>query len=776
LSSFQSHKDQVLDRLSFENFYRGELENLKATAENNYTTLCPFHADNNPSLSVNFETGLFKCFGCGVQGDVFAFYMERHGVDFKEALAELGRRAGVEDKPPCDFKDLNVKEFALAKKLPLPYLEGQGVGDASFYGFARAVGFPYFKKPDRKKYDYFRFRFAGKAPNKFRTRKGDKVNFYGLWRLEEITAAGWCLIVEGETDALTCWLHNLPALGIPGKENWHKAWANLGNSPLKKILKEIPVWLWEEPDAGVRPPNQPRALLLRERVAQNLPGVKIIKAPADCKDISEAHCRGDDIPVLLQQLKRRARPPEAPPVVMTDFSLSDLGNARRLVAQHGEDLHYCHLSKKWYCWNGKYWEVDNSGEVERRAKSTVAEIYGEAAKSNNLDERKALAGHALRSESRDKILSMIRLAQSEPGIPVAPGELDSNPFLLTCLNGTIDLKDGNLLAHHRYDLITCLAPVNYDPTAAYDLWEKFLYRIMDVYERPASAERMVNFLQRSLGYSLTGSCEEECLFILWGGGANGKSTLVNTVSHVLGDYARNTPVETLLLKKGAGEIPSDVARLDGPRFLTAAEVDRGRRLAESLVKELTGRDIVTARFLYAEHFDFTPQFKLWLSTNNKPVIKGTDDAIWRRIMFVEFPVQIPKEQRDKHLRDKLQEEEGAGILNWMVQGCLSWQRDGLDVPEEVVAATADYRAEMDDLAGFLADKCLVGPGLKASAQDLYSAYISYCEDQKLREKEIMKQQNFGRCLAERNFKRDRGTAGRRLWRGIGLRSPIIEGS
>ncbi len=244
---------------------------------------------------------------------------------------------------------------------------------------------------------------------------------------------------------------------------------------------------------------------------------------------------------------------------------------------------------------------------------------------------------------------------------------------------------------------------------------------------------------------------------------------MNTVSHILGDYACNTPVETLLIKRGGGEIPTDVARLDGPRFVTASEVDRGRRLAESLVKELTGRDVVTARFLYAEHFDFTPQFKLWLSTNNKPVIKGADDAIWRRIMFVEFPVQIPREQRDKRLRDKL-EATAPGILNWLVQGCLAWQREGLDVPEEVLAATADYRAEMDDLAGFLEAKCIQGPGYFATAEELYKAYTAFCEEAAMREKEIMKQQSFGRCLTERGFKRDRGTGGRRFWRGVALRT------
>ena len=744
-------RQQILDRLNFEEFYRQELGGLGKPRGDNALGLCPFHDDHNPSLSVNLKTGLFKCFACDAAGDVFHFYQQRHGCDFLEALEALAGLAGVESPPAKNqFQGLTLKEFALAKRLPLEFLEKHGVSEHRSRGGTVAVSFPYFD--EKRQITAVRYRYGSPKPNKFRYRRGDRAMLYGLWRLAEIRKVGWCLLVEGESDVLTAWLLGLPALGIPGKENWKTT----------EILKEekIAFYLWQEPDADKLP----------AKVAQFLPEILVIPAPAEAKDLSELHLQGQDAKALVAELKKKARKvPPPPPVVPETFSLSDLGNARRLVAQHGQDLRYSHLAKKWYWWNNKYWAVDNCGEVERRAKLTVAGIYREAGNVADPDRRKALAQHALRSESRDKILSMVRLAQSEPGIPAAPEEMDANPWLLTCANGTLGLTTGELREHRREDLITRIAPVEYDPKAEYELWEKFLYEIMDVAQRPQSADRMVAFLQRALGYSLTGNCEEECLFMLWGGGANGKSTLVNTINHILGDYARNTPVETLLIKKQGGEIPTDVARLDGPRFVTAAEVDRGRRLAESLVKELTGRDIVTARFLYAEHFDFRPQFKLWLSTNNKPVIKGADDAIWRRIMFVEFPVQIPKAKRDKRLRDKLQ-AEAPGILNWLVRGCLAWQRDGLEVPEEVTAATAEYRSEMDDLAGFLEEKCLLGPGYNATAQELYSAYVSWAEDSGMREKEIMKQQAFGRCLGERGLKRDRGTAGRRFWRGVGLRS------
>jgi len=207
-------KTQILDRLSFESFYQGELPQLKATSGGNHQALCPFHEDKNPSLSVNFKTGLFKCFACEAQGDVFEFYMRRHGCDFKEALAALGRQAGVDltAKPQGQYRPLTMKEFALAKKLPYDFLVTQGVAEYQYppeaFDGCRTVNFPY--KDSNGKALSNRRRF-GAGKDKFKWKKGDKTRLYGLWKLPKIRTAGWCLLVEGESDALTCWLHGLPA-------------------------------------------------------------------------------------------------------------------------------------------------------------------------------------------------------------------------------------------------------------------------------------------------------------------------------------------------------------------------------------------------------------------------------------------------------------------------------------------------------------------------------------------------------------------------------------
>ncbi|MCL4502029.1 MAG: phage/plasmid primase, P4 family [Deltaproteobacteria bacterium] len=765
------HKAQILDRLSFESFYQGELQQLKPTSGGNFQALCPFHEDKNPSLSVNLKTGLFKCFACDEQGDVFQFYQRRHGCDFKEALAALGRLAGVDltPQPRGQYKSLSLKEFALAKKLPLDFLEMQGVGEYQYppevFDGCRTVDFPY-KDKDGKALSQRRRFGAGKE--KFKWRKGDKTRLYGLWKLPKIRSAGWCLLVEGESDALTCWLHGLPALGLPGKKTWKSSRRNLLPAELK-ALQEVQVYLWEEPDAGVRNPKNPLERLLRDEVREDLPKVLVIPAPAGIKDLSEAHIQGREIKSLVAGLKKQARPPEPPPLAAGGFTMSDLGNARRLVALHGRDLLYSHLSKKWFIWSGKNWAVDSSGEVERRAKSTVGEIYREAAEATDLKVREALGKWALACEDSKRIIAMMRLAQSEPGMPVAPAQFDADSWLLNCQNGTVDLRTGELKPHDPADLLTCLAPVDYEPDRPCPEWEKFLYQVMLVEERPEVADDMVNFLLRALGYSLTGSCQEQCLFMLWGAGANGKSTLLELIAKVLGTYSRNTPVETLLARNKGGEIPTDVARLDGPRFVTAKEVDRGRRLSESLVKELVGQDTITARFLYGEYFDFKPQFKLWIATNNKPRISGSDNSIWRRIMFLPFLLNVPKEEQDAELPEKLW-AEAPGILAWLVRGCLLWQEMGLDPPQEVLEATAEYRAEMDVLAEFLEAKCLKGGTLAVSAADLYKAYQDWAEEQGLTEKERLKKRSFGLALGEHGFQSFKSGGGVRSWRGLGLRT------
>jgi putative DNA primase/helicase len=437
------------------------------------------------------------------------------------------------------------------------------------------------------------------------------------------------------------------------------------------------------------------------------------------------------------------------------YNLTDLGNARRLVHRHGRNLRYCWLWRKWLVWDGKRWVKDDTGEVYRLAKETVSSIYQEAAAAHNDEARKELGKHATRSEAGARIKEMVDLARSD--VPVMPDELDASPALLNTESGTIDLRTGELREHRRDDLITKIAPTTYRPDAAAPTWEAFLERVLP-------GEDLRAFVQRAVGYSATGDTSEQCMFINHGGGANGKSTFQEAIAAALGDYAMRAPTEMLLSKRSGG-IPNDIARLKGSRFVASSETEEGRRLAESLIKDLTGQDTVTARFLWAELFEFTPTHKLWLSTNHKPEIRGTDNAIWRRIRLIPWSVTIPPAEQNKKLPATLRREL-AGILAWIVRGCLEWRREGLQAPDEVRRATGQYRAEMDVLAGFLAECCELDTGHWEYAKDLYECYKRWCDENGERPEP---QRKFGGRLGERGFQRDRGgSRGAGIWRGVRL--------
>ncbi len=439
------------------------------------------------------------------------------------------------------------------------------------------------------------------------------------------------------------------------------------------------------------------------------------------------------------------------------FNLTDLGNAERFVAHHGEAVRYCYPWRKWLVWTGARWERDEAGRVYRLAKETVRNIYREASDEEDEARRKALAKHARASESETRIRAMVELAK--PEIPASPDELDADPWLLNAETGTIDLRTGELREHRREDLITKIAPVEYDPDAAAPTWEAFLGRVLP-------GEELRRFVQRATGYSATGSTSEQCMFIHHGPGANGKSTFQETISAALGDYAMRTPTETLLAKRPGG-VPNDVARLKGARYVTASETEEGRRLAESLVKDLTGQDSISARFMWAEWFDFKPTHALHLSTNHKPEIRGTDAAIWRRIRLIPWAVTIPPAEQDRKLPEKLRAEL-PGVLAWIVRGCSAWQREGLQAPEEVRQATKAYRAEMDVLAAFLADCCLRDEDETASASELWGAWKRWCEETG---EQAGTQKRFGGRLAERGFLNHRDSrTGRKVWSGLALRS------
>lgn len=448
-----------------------------------------------------------------------------------------------------------------------------------------------------------------------------------------------------------------------------------------------------------------------------------------------------------------------PEIKQPKYNRTEMGNSDRLVYQNRKNIRYCHVWKSWLIWDEQRWVQDKSDKIKLIAKEVVRSIYSEAELASDTTERQEIAKHAMKSESSYNIKAMITLAESE--VPVSIEELDQDSLLFNCQNGTLNLKTGILYPHNRENYITKLSPVNYDKYAPHFMWDDFLDRIFN------GNKDLISFMQKAIGYALTGLADEQCLFILHGSGANGKSTFLQAISEIMADYAMQTPTETLLVKE-RGAINNDVARLKGARFVVSSEAEEGQRLAENLIKQMTGGDTICARFLHQEFFDFRPTHKIFLGTNHKPIIHGTDYAIWRRIKLVPFEITIPEEERDPKMLEKLLQEK-KGILSWAVEGCLRWQKEGLGMPDAVKEATTGYRNEMDVLSQFISDTCKTSGDLQVPSQDLYNAFEKWCssngEQQITRRKFTQRLQDAGFETVRIGSDRKRGLRGLALYAG-----------
>jgi putative DNA primase/helicase len=423
----------------------------------------------------------------------------------------------------------------------------------------------------------------------------------------------------------------------------------------------------------------------------------------------------------------------------TQFPFTDAGNGERFIARHGQDVRYVPTWRTWLVWDGVRWRQDDVCELERRAKETARAIHLEADTIEGVD-RSATFKHAASSEDARKLRAMLTCAQAEAGIAVRPDAFDAHPMLFNCANGTVNLTSGALCAHARANLLTKRSPVTFDQTAECPRWLKFLDRIFD------QDQQVIEYVQRAMGYTITGDTQEQVLHLLHGHGQNGKSTFLEVFADLMGDYGMQADFTSFLDGKAGGP-RDDIARLAGARMVRSSEVGEGKRLNESLIKSLTGQDTIAARFLYSKTFEFRPVFKLWFAANHKPVIRGTDLAIWRRIRLIPFLVTIPPDDRDPELADKLRAEL-PGILNWVIAGALDWHRKGLKAPPIVQIVTDQYRAESDVMGAFLDECCETGNTLEVPASELYRGFKRWCEENG---EWCPSQTHFGRRMDDRGF-------------------------
>jgi putative DNA primase/helicase len=387
-------------------------------------------------------------------------------------------------------------------------------------------------------------------------------------------------------------------------------------------------------------------------------------------------------------------------------------------------------------------------------------IYSELVKTADYRDRYELEKHAVQSESARRRKAFVEVASWIPELNIKTDNLDRNPWLLNVENGTADLKTGELREHRQEDMITKIARVTYDKTADCPVWKKFIMEIMNY-----NAE-LIRFIQTAAGWAITGDTSEQSMFILFGTGANGKSTFLNTIMNLLGDYAIATPTETVM-KMSGDQITNDIARLRGTRFVTTTEAEQGRRLSEPLIKQITGNDRMTARFLYGEFFSFVPTFKIFMATNHKPVIKGTDYGIWRRIKLIPFTTTIEEERQDKNLEQKLM-DEGPGILNWILEGTVRWRTEGLKTPPDITRATDEYRGEMDVIGNFIKERCIQGAGCSIRARELFKAYQDWCDENN---EHACSERFLGLRLKELGIEQKRYGDGR-YWQNLGIKGEM----
>ena len=426
------------------------------------------------------------------------------------------------------------------------------------------------------------------------------------------------------------------------------------------------------------------------------------------------------------------------------YSFDDTGNAQRFVDLFGDKVRYCYTDKRWLWYDGRKWCTDMTGAVKRLADKAVAcmsaelKVYEQTDADEGTDMAKTFEKHMKSSRSNKSKNAMLNEVMHH--VPILPSQLDRYKAALNTPGGVIDLKSGALAPHDPKNYFTKITAVEYSENADCPRWTAFLDDIF------GGDKDLIRYVQKAVGYSLTGATSEQCAFFLYGTGRNGKSTFLDIIRDIFGDYAANIQPETIMVRSNQSTaINSDIARLKGARLVTSVEPNEGVRINEGLLKQLTGDDTVTARKLYGDEFEFKPEFKLWMATNHKPVIRGTDTGIWRRIHMIPFTCVIPEGKVDRRLKYKLAAEM-TGIFRWAVEGCLLWQKEGLKMPRAVLEEVREYRREMDVISAFVEYKCTVGKGLSVKSSQLFAAYLNWAEQNN---EYRMSSTKFGMELAKR---------------------------
>jgi len=442
-------------------------------------------------------------------------------------------------------------------------------------------------------------------------------------------------------------------------------------------------------------------------------------------------------------------------VICSAYPRTDLGNNKRFIRRFGKDIRYCHPWRTWFIWNGNKWEMDESGRIMVHGKYTVNRIEDEAGKTGGDHAQKEMYSWSGTSQGYNRIKSMIALSASD--VPILPHQIDANKNLINFPNGTLEIDTGTFREHRQDDLCSKVMGAPYDLAADCPLWKRFISEIFE------DNQDLISFVQRALGYTLTAEIKERAIFLCYGSGANGKSTLLNTAAAAMGDYSQQTESSTFTVQKRE-QVRNDLAALKGARLVLALESGKDKKLDEAIVKQVSGGDKIAARFLFKEYFEYIPEFKIWWGFNHRPRIDDCTESIWDRIKLIPFNLRVPEEKRDLDLPHKLQAEL-PGIIKWMLEGLQEYRRIGLAEPEIVRAATAEYQEEQDILGEWLGDMCVKGRMYWTGSGELYTSYFTWCSD---RHETPVSTRKFGFEMKDR-FKAGKNSSGTRGYHGIRLK-------
>ncbi len=754
---------------------------------NGYQVRCPAHDDQKASLSIREgDKGLLLyCHaGCDTSKVLQTLNVELEDLFFESHKKINGYGANGHHSKGNGSNGGTVAAAA-ARPVPLP----KPVAEKSSEPAPRILtAYDYKDEQGQLLYQVLRY-----EPKDFRQRRPDP-DRPGQWlwnlqntrrvlyRLPEILAAhsdATIWVVEGEKDAdALASLGAVATSSVGGAGKWRDEYS-------ESLTGRDVVIIPDNDPPGLQHALTIRASvkgLARSVVILNLPG---LSAKGDVSDWLQFE--GNDaerLCLLAESATTQSEAQVAPRETSGEqtepkfWRRTHEGLARELITRCAGNLRWIadfardlRGDNAWAWWDGKSWVFDAAAvahvsAVQRSMSSEYRDYCREIIKNvggifDALDtESKAEIRFSKEIESAAFKTGWKSEVKAFGEIHVSITDFDKNPFLLTCSNGLLDLRSATLTPFDRDRFCSKKIPLSYEPNATAPLWEAFLNRIF------AHNENLIRYLQRAIGYSLTGDTSEQCLFLCHGAGANGKSVLLDVILQLLGEFGMDAPMSTFTVKQQQ-TASNDLAMLRAARYVTASETNEGVRLDEALVKKATGQDKLTARKLYQEFFSYQPQFKLWLAMNHKPSIRGVDNGIWRRIRLIPFSVIIPESEQDKNLKRKLLLEL-PGILAWAVRGCLEWQRAGMQTPDEVIEATKDYRSEQDVLGAFLEECCILGEHYQVPSRQLYHSYRSWAEEAG---EYVMSQTLFGRRLGDRGFETSRVHGGTKKRKGLTLINP-----